>query len=67
MIKTEEEAQEKLELEHQKPLWFCPMINAGCNTSCLCFGKARIEMTAMGDQYFVYGPYCNNAMFSEWR
>ena len=66
MFKTDKEAQEKLEMERQKPLWFCPLIDGGCNTSCLCFKGARMEPLS-GGHYAVYGPYCDNAMFSEHR
>jgi len=59
---TLEEAEVALEeLKAQRPTWFCPLINGPCNPECVCFFPAKIWSGSK--DIYVYGSYCNNAMF----
>ena len=59
---TREEAVAAAEAAN-KPLGFCPVINATCRTDCVVYGKAQIgRANRMGkeEHWYVVQPFCNN-------
>lgn len=66
---TKEEAEKELAkiLESPQGMWFCPLIKEKCDTSCVCFVAAYIDVGDLFSDagYYMQQAYCGNAMFSE--
>lgn len=42
---------------------FCPLINYGCYSNCVCFQPAKVGKHRGSDAWYVIEPGCTNAMF----
>jgi hypothetical protein len=66
---SKEEAQvQVIKLKQEKFTPFCPLINAKCDHTCVCFKKASMTAVARSNMpapplYEIYPNRCTNAMF----
>ena len=71
-FKTKEEAEKEVKRINEKEnqageinIQFCPLINNSCKTNCVCFYPATFSGSK--ESWRIYGSFCGNAMFSEYR
>jgi hypothetical protein len=60
---TKEEAEKKLAEHENKPIGFCPIINAECRLDCVCYIPACTASISSYEPLFtVYNEYCNSPL-----
>jgi hypothetical protein len=57
---TKEEAEKKLEELESRGLGFCPIIDHGCQRSCVCYVNGMVYPENGG--YFVATPWCKHKL-----
>lgn len=62
---NEEQAKKEVESFTGEPDWFCPLINAQCNSKCCCFAPPFARKDSYSDEWYVNKAFCDNAMFTQ--